>query len=349
MAIKTRYTDEELARYARELAAKYSVVGAASKLIVRHQLDQDIRILNTIGRDFGAIQRAKANLPLTGEWLVENFYLIDEQAQFIKKNFPASFYRYLPQIKTAPVRDLPRIQVILADFLEYTDGKCDALLLEGFLKAYQEIQPLTMGELWAVPLLVRIAVIHKLRLIFQEISQVTIPQRQSILWVKRIVPFITSLPNAVKTVLIKIEELLDLANPAVLVQLAREFRNVEDAGPYLRWLESRAAAQGLSLEALIEADNGRQIQFRVTVGHLLASLHEMNHTFWEDSFEELSLVEKTLRQDPAGVYPEMDFASRDIFRHQIEKLARRWKITEQIDCRAIIGPGRSGNPANRDR
>ena len=332
----TRYTDEELSRYGRKLAAEHPAVGTSTKIKARQQLMKDIRILTSICLDFCSIQQAKANLPLTGEWLVENNYLIDEQAQFVKQNFPAAFYRHLPKIKSARFFGLPRIQAILINFLEYTDGKCDSNLLVGFLKAYQEIQPLTMGELWAVPLLVRVAIIHRLRLIFEEISQVTMPRRQVIIWVKQIAPLIANLPNTINTVLIKIEHLLDLANPAVLIQLAREFRDSDDSGTYLRWLESRASAQNLSLDALVEADNGRQIQYRVTVGHLLASLHEMNHIFWEDSFEELSLVEKILRQDPAVIYPEMDFASRDAFRHQLEKNSRRWKIQEQVIAEQLL-------------
>ncbi|HBE79995.1 MAG TPA: glycosyl transferase family 36, partial [Firmicutes bacterium] len=334
--MNNRYADEELCQYARKLAEERLVAGTSAKITARHQLDKDIRILNSICLDFCSIQQVKGNLPLTGEWLVENNYLIDEQAQFVKQNFPAAFYRRLPETKSAPFRGLPRIQGILTNFLEHTGGKCDTNLLVGFLKAYQEIQPLTMGELWAVPLLVRVAIIHQLRLIFEEISRVTMPRRQVILWVKQIAPLIASLPNTVNTVLIKIEHGLDLANPAVLVQLAREFRDSDDSGPYLRWLETRAAAQNLSLETLVTADNGRQIQYRVTVGHLLAGLHEMNHIFWEESFEELSLVEAIMRRDPAAIYPEMDFASRDVFRHKVEKLSRNWKVPEQVIANKVL-------------
>ena len=336
MPIDTRYTDEELSQYGRKLALEPLLAGASPRIRARQQLSKDIRIINSICRDYCSIRQAKSNLPLTGEWLVENNYLIDEHAQVVKKNFPESFYRRLPKMKSARFGGLTWIQAILTNFLEYTDGKCDSNLLAGFLKAYQEIQPLTLGELWAVPLLVKVVIIHRLRVIFEEISREIMPRRQVIIWVKQIAPLIASLPNTVNLVLIKIEHLLDLANPAVLVQLAREFRNSDDSGPYLRWLESRAAAQGLSLENLVEADKGRQIQYRVTVGHLLASLHEMNHIFWEDSFEELSLVESILSRDPAGIYPEMDFASRDLFRHKIEKLSRSWKISEQVIAEELL-------------
>ncbi len=339
----TGFTNDELSNIAHNLAAEHRVTGTSIKLPVKHLLNRDIRILTAICLKFCALQQARADIPIPGEWLVENNYLIEGQAQFVKQNFPAEFYRHLPVLKSGPSRGLYRIQAVLIHFLNHTDGKFELDQLLRFIKAYQEIHPLTMGELWAVPLMIRVAIIHQLRVIFEAISQATLPKRQAALWVKQIAPLLRVLPDTMNTILIKIEHLLDLTDPVVLTQLAREFRNSDDSGRYLRWLETRSAVQNLSLETLITEDNQRQIQYRITVGHLLSSLHQINHLLWEDSFEELSLVEQALRRDPAGIYPEMDFASRDAYRHQIEKLARRWNIPEPILAERVLALAAANN------
>jgi cyclic beta-1,2-glucan synthetase len=322
-----------LADYAVQLATVHQsftkLSGKGSSLL--RQMAADLRTLNRIGHMYQIDLKSEITLPPAGEWLVDNLYLINEQAQFILCNFPAAYHRTLPVLSAGPQQNQRRIYALLRSLVEYCDGRCTTALLTEFLQAYQKTLPLTMGELWAVPLMLRVAIINKLAQIFTEVEAFTLPKQQADVWLNEINPLLRGMKDsiqAVQAVVQTAERHLDLANPKVIVHLARQIRNQINYAPLLRWLEARSTAQNLSLGALIQDEQAQQAQYRVSAGDLISSLRELARTNWNRYFEELSLVEAVLQLDPAGVYPLMDFESRDRMRHTLEALARRMRRTE---------------------
>ncbi len=320
---------DELYKYAQDLAQEHLATGTCIRGIPpKHQLNRDVRVLNSICQGYRISLKNKTTIPSAGEWLVDNLYLINEQAQFVGRNLSGSHSRRLPVLKNGPNRGAQRIYIVVLGLLEHTSGRSDPKLLEDFLWQYQKVLPLTMGELWAIPVVLRIALINKLRCLFEEINQNVLSKQQANIILKRITPLLSDASRVVQNVITTAEKHLDLTNPSVLIHLARQFREFIESTPLLRWLEVRTASQNLSLAQLIEAEHIRQAEYRVAAGQLISSLQDISHAIWEIHFEEISLVEQILRQDPAQVYAEMDFPSRDLVRHTLEKLAERWKIPE---------------------
>lgn len=327
----------ELYNYARELALQHQTIGTSRKATLKGKLNDEVRKLNHFYDEYRSDLKSKLNIPSAGEWLIDNLYLINEQAAFVCRNFPASYYSRLPVLTSGPARGTRRIYAIIIALLDYSGGHCDLKSLVSFLEAYQEVQPLTMGELWAVPLLLRAAIINKLCRIFEEINQQALPKSQIKIFVKDVIPFLkVNLSEKIHYIISRIEKKLDLTNPLVLVHLTHYLREHIESLPLLRWLEARTATQNLSLPRLVEQESAKQAQYRVTVGQLFTSLHEITSTIWEHYFEELSLVEKYLRQDPAEVYPKMDFASRDYTRHILEKIAKSWRLPEVAIAQQVL-------------
>ncbi|MDI6870912.1 MAG: glucoamylase family protein [Bacillota bacterium] len=323
-------TVEDLYQAARDLAMRQAIRYARRLAFpLQRQLRQDVRSLNAAAAAFEAASRAGEQIPPAAEWLVDNAYMVAEQAQFILRHFPAGYYRRLPVIAEGPDRGLPRVHAIVLALLDETGGRCDPEVLVGYLRAYQEVRPLTMGELWAVPLFLRVAIVNKLGQVFAEITRHDAEKQQADAWLRRIDPYLVEGREAARDAVATAEEHVNLHNPAVLVHLARRLREYETTPALaLRWLETWAVAHNLSLSQLIEDEHGRQARHRVIVEHLFTSLREVTHLSWENHFEELSLVEQILRRDPARVYAEMDFDSRDQVRHLVERLARRWGKSE---------------------
>lgn len=319
-----------LKKFAQNLAEQHKTfkITKGNTLIKRH-FKKNVQCLNKICLKYRISVQAKANIPSAGEWLIDNLYLINEQAQFMFRNLPETYCRRLPVFGNGPLKGMPRIYAVILGLLEHTDGKSDANLLEDYLWEYQTIVPLTMGELWAVPLVLRIAIIHNLKLLFEEINRYFIPKRQANLLLKKIMPVLSDVSKAVQSIIVAVEKHLDLTNPTVLVHLARQFRDYIESTPLLRWLEARTAVHSLSLTELLEEEQTRQTKHRVAVGQLITSIREISHTVWEFHFEAISLVEQTFRRDPARIYPDMDFNSRDMMRHTLEDLSKRLKIPEQ--------------------
>jgi cyclic beta-1,2-glucan synthetase len=320
---------EELYQCAHDLALQHQTAGTRTGGVSpKHQLNQDVRILNSICQGYRISLKNKTTIPSAGEWLVDNLYLINEQAQFVGCNLPWRHCRRLPVLKNGPNHGAKRIYIIVLKLLEHTGGQADPKVLEDFLYEYQKIIPLTMGEIWAIPVVLRIAIVNNLRHLFEEINRKIVPKHQAHIILKRITPLLSDVSKVVQSAITAAEKHLDLTNPTVLIHLARQFREFIESTPLLQWLEARTATQNLSLAQLIEAEHRRQAEHRVAAGQLISSLREISHTIWEIHFEEISLVEQILSRDPARVYSEMDFASRDLVRHTLEKLAERWGIAE---------------------
>lgn len=334
--------------YARELALQHQSIGISRRATLKRQLNNEVKKLNCFYEEYRADLKAKLNIPSAGEWLIDNLYLINEQAAFVCRNFPASYYARLPVLTSGSMRGTRRIYAIIIALLDYSGGRCDLKSLVKFLEAYQEVQPLTMGELWAVPLLLRAAIINKLCRIFEEINGQALPKSQIKVFTKYVIPFLKiNVSDKIHHIISGIEKKLDLTNPLVLVHLTHYLREHIESLPLLRWLEARTATQKISLPRLVEQESAKQAQYRVTVGQLFTSLHEITSTIWEHYFEELSLVEKYLRQDPAGVYPKMDFTSRDYMRHILEKIAKSWHLPEVAIAKQVLSLASKAN-ANKE-
>ncbi|MCL6589638.1 MAG: glycosyl transferase family 36 [Firmicutes bacterium] len=335
---------DELTRHAQNLARQHQKVCASAKITLRGQIKDDIRVLERITQEYRGFARKKWHIPLAGEWLIDNFYLINEQAQFVLRNLPSGYYRRLPALAEGPCRGKRRIYAVIQGILDYSGARPDLKTLLKYLEAYQEVQPLTIGELWAVPLFLRAAIINKLRRIFEEINQELLSRRQTDIWDQRVTPLLNNVSNKIHTIINTIERHLDLSNPSVLVHLARQFQEFLDSSPLMHWLEARTAAENLSLSQLVEIDHHKQAGYRATVGQLISALREITHTIWEEYFEDLSRAEQILRQDPAEVYPEMDFASRDYMRHTLEKLSKLWNIPEWEIAGKVISLAKAARP-----
>jgi cellobiose phosphorylase len=293
--------------------------------------------LSTQAAGFQAAAQAGQQIPPAAEWLVDNAYMVAEQAQFILRHFPVGYYRRLPVIAQGPERGRPRVHSIVLALLQQTGGRCEPEVLVGYLRAYQEIRPLTMGELWAVPLLLRVAIVNRLSQVFTELTRHDDERRRADAWLSRLAPSLAEGGEVARDAISTAEQHVNLHNPAVLIHLARRLREYETTPTLaLRWLETWAVAHDLSLSRLVEDDHSRQARYRVTVEHLFTSLREIAHLSWGEYFEELSLVEQILRRDPAKVYAATDFESRDQVRHLIETLARRFGKSEIAVAEAAL-------------
>ena len=320
---------DELLEYARQLAKEQRLITFSRKVMLKRQVKKDLRKLNAIHRNYLLKATDKAKIPLAGEWLLDNQYLLHEQYQYIQKNLPLSSFRRLPVLTSGQMKGYRRIYSILYALLKLTRGSSDPEVLVSFLWAYQQVQALTISELWAVPLMLRLVIYHQLRELFVEVNTHQIPVQQEIIWNKKIAPLLKEETQQLNAAILNVEKYMDLSRPSVLLFLEHKFRRSADLNPLLHWLEARATAQNFSLAQLKKDEQDNQAHYRMIAGNLFTGLQEINRICWDEHFEELSLVEQTLRQDPARIYPKMDFESRDLMRRELELSAREWRLPEK--------------------
>ena len=108
-----------------------------------------------------AINEGRAITP-AAEWLVDNYHLVEKQIRELRSDLPPGYYRQLPKLASGPFVGYPRVFGVTWAFVAHTDSHFDSEMLVRYVTAYQEVQPLTIGELWAVSITLRIVLVENL-------------------------------------------------------------------------------------------------------------------------------------------------------------------------------------------
>jgi cyclic beta-1,2-glucan synthetase len=267
----------------------------------------------------GAIREERAITP-AAEWLVDNFHVVDEQLREIRDDLPPGFYRELPKLAEGPLAGYPRVYGIAWAFVAHTDSRFDPELLRRFVQAYQRVQPLTIGELWAVAITLRVVLVENLRRLAERIVIGRAARQEADALADELLGVgddAVVRPTAKGLARLEGKRLVT----AFAVQLVQRLREQDRAAtPALLWLDQRLEAQGTTSEDIVRVEHQRQAAMNVTVRNVILSMSLMSALDWTEFFESVSLVDETLRAAPN--YAAMDFTTRDAYRHAIEELSR---------------------------
>ncbi len=194
-----------------------------------------------------------------------------------------------------------------------------------------------MGELWALPIMLRIGLIENLRRIC---TRIAIGRRHQDLaddWAERMIDAVENRPTDLVLVLADMIR----ANPPLSGAFVTELvRHLQGQSPHFAfangWLEQRLTGIGTTIERLVLAEGQEQATDQVSMSNSIASLRFLGSYDWRDFVEEQSVVEQVLRSDPSGHYPKMDFTTRDQYRHAVEQISRHSRFTEVEIARLCI-------------
>jgi hypothetical protein len=221
--------------------------------------------------------------------------------------------------------------------IAHVDGRVDAASLNGFIASYQSVEPLKLGELWALPLMLRLALIENLRRVAVRIASARCDRDLASNWAERMVNVVERKPTDLILVLADMARASPPLSGAFLAELTRHLQGQNPNFAFANsWLEHRLADQGLTTEHLVRAEGQAQAADQVSIGNSINSLRFVNAYDWRQFVGEHSLVEQTLAGDPAGIYAQMDFATRDRYRHAVEGIARRSRFTEYDVARKAV-------------
>ncbi len=283
--------------------------------------------------------KASDTLPITpaGEWLLDNFYLIEEQILTATAHLPKGYSRELPQLAGGPSGGLPRVYDLALSAISHSDGRLDLEALERFVNAYQTITPLALGELWAIPIMLRLALLENLRRVAARISADRQHSTEADHWAAQMLDTAEHDPKNLIVVIADMARSHPPMSSAFVAELARRLRG---HGPALAlglsWIEQRLAESSLTIEQMVSAWNQQQAADQVSISNSIGSLRFLGATNWQLFVEAMSHVEKLLRQDLGGVYGTMDFATRDRYRHVVDRLAKASQHSELAIARAAL-------------
>ncbi|MCX5772069.1 MAG: cyclic beta 1-2 glucan synthetase [Candidatus Hydrogenedentes bacterium] len=332
------YSVNQLEHHANALAGLHVLATGVAPDRLISRLEENERILiRTYDLLTGAVTKNRRIVP-AAEWLLDNFYLIEEQIRTARRHFPPSYSKGLPRLAKGPAAGSPRVYSIAMELISHVDGGVDATSLNAFITSYQAVEPLTLGELWAIPIMLRLGLIENLRRVAVRLSASLRDRGLATDWAERMVSVVEQNPSDLILVLADMARADPPLSSAFLAELTRHLQGQSPHFAFaLSWLEHRVSEQGLKIAHLVKMESQAQAADQASISNTIASLRLLSLTDWREFVEGQSIVEQTLRGEPSGMYPNMDFATRDLYRHAVEEVAKRGRRSENEVARKAIG------------
>jgi cellobiose phosphorylase len=337
------FSADQMEQYGVRLASAHQVApGRAPEQLLSRLAANEGVLIETCDRLTAAIA-AKQRITPAGEWLLDNLYLIEEQIRTARRHLPKGYSRELPVLAAGASAGLPRVYDVALETIAHGDGRLDPESLSRFVAAYQTVTPLRLGELWAIPIMVRLALIENLRRVAVGVAIGRMDRDLAVAWASQLTEIARQDPKGVILVIADMAR----SNPPMTTPFVSEFaRRLQGHGPALSlpltWIEQQLAESGLSIEHLVRSGTRQQAADQVSVSNSIGSLRRLGTMDWRAFVETMSLVERTLRSDPGAAYTGMDFATRDRYRHAVEEVAKASGLGEDAVAHQAIGLARAG-------
>jgi cyclic beta-1,2-glucan synthetase len=278
--------------------------------------------------------RRKEAFGADAEWLLDNFYIVSDALNEIGTDLPSGYNNLLPKITHGPLAGYPRVYALALDLIAHSDSCLDETHINHYVESFQKVAPLTIGELWAIPIMFRLVLVDNMRRLAQHIWRVRADRILAKQWAARKLP--SPRAHAAGSE-IKFPEPEDSWSHSFIVQLLDLLHDPEAAAPGgVEWLEYCLECRGLSTDEVMRRERQRQAANQVSIGNCVTSLRLLAVLDWAEFFEKNSQVEAILRSDPAQVYAHQDFPTRDRYRKTVEKLARGSRYTESAVARQAV-------------
>jgi cyclic beta-1,2-glucan synthetase len=333
---------ERLEERAKSLAARFNVGasrGRAKRLAPR--LRENARVLRAAYAALAGDVHAGQFITPPAEWLLDHFHLINTEIRAVRHHLPRRYYRELPRLEQREWAGYARVYAMALELIRHSDSRLDKDQLTRFMNSYQSVAPLTIGELWAWPSILKIALIENLRRLAEEV----LASRASRIAADQ---FMTVCESNTSRCMLPPDP--DTSFIVRLLQRMREYGTqvsaMHDA------IEEHLRGRNLTVEDAIRSEYQHQAATQVSIANALTSLRLVSTLNWSDYFESVSLVEQVLQRDPPGAYGAMDFLSRDRVRQAVEELAAptgeaqvALALKAVDSARQVVDSGGTGSPA----
>ncbi|MDZ4191513.1 MAG: glucoamylase family protein [Pseudomonas sp.] len=331
------FSAEQMANHGVELAHQHRLSQYTTSDALLERLTENARVLASSCQAMTVATLSSQRATPAAEWLLDNFYLIEEQIRTAQKHLPRGYCRELPGLSHGPSSTLPRVYDIALETISHGDGRVDSESLGRFITAYQSITALSLGELWAVPIMLRLALIENLRRVAARVMASWNDRNLANHWADRLSE---TAERDAKSIVLAVADMARSPLPmtsSFVAELARRLQGQNTALILpLTWIEQTLAESNLNIERLVQLDAQSQAAEQVSISNSINSLRMLSATDWRKFVERMSGVEQVLREDPAGIYARMDFATRDHYRHAVERLSRACQHDETGVARAAL-------------
>ena len=294
------FSVSQLERHARTIAGWHELARAPGHddWLLARLGDNEAALRGAYALITDAVQRGRQITP-AAEWFIDNYHLIEEQIRTARRHLPRAYNRELPRLANGPAPGTPRVYHIALELISHAHGRVDSDGLRAFVASYQEIEPLRLGELWAIPIMLRLALLENLRRVVAAVTDGRRDREAAAHWVEKMLASAAVSPTHVVVVLAELLEANPPLTNSFVAELASRLQAQGSALAFpMAWLEQRLAESGQTLEHVFEVATQSQAADQVSIGNSIGSLRLLGATDWRDFVEAMSVVERTLRADP---------------------------------------------------
>lgn len=264
------------------------------------------------------------------EWLLDNAHVVEDQLREVEVDLPRGYLRELPRVAHGALREHPRVYALCVDYLCHTDARVEPGALAVYVEGYQSVRPLTIGELWAVPIMLRLGLLMIVARVATLSAEDAAHTRA-----RRVAAEIAADPARVAEALRALPK--REVTEAFVVDLWHAIRQYDvDPSAVADFVAERAKHFGASVEDLSRRQHLRRAEDQLTIANCVTSMRTLSAYDWSAFFERVSRVEALLRRDPDDVYARSDRATRDRCRHAVERIARHGERSEGDVARAAL-------------
>ncbi len=323
------FSKEQMEQHALHLASIHSISYEHSTEKLLKRLADNETILFHVNELLQRSIQEKKPISPAGEWLLDNFYLIEEEIRTGKRYLPKGYSKGLPKLNNGPLEGFPRVYDIAIEIISHSDGHVDIYSLSNFIAAYQKINHLTLGELWAIPIMIRLALLENLSRMAARIAVDRMDSTLAHQWAIKMLETAEKTPKNLVLIIADMARSNPPLGSAFVAEFARklQWKGAELTLP-LSWVEQNLSGNTNTISAMVLEENQKQAADQVSVSNSINSLRYQSKMDWREFVEAMSVVDQTLRKDVNGVYSKMDFHTRDHYRHRVERIAKASPLSE---------------------
>nr|WP_307889973.1 hypothetical protein [Clostridium botulinum] len=327
---------QDLEQFAEDISEFHSIVSNRKcRKLVLESLDKSYeRIMNNYKYIVSLDEDINMTVP-AGEWLLDNIYLIEKEYKDIKKNMPSSHYVKLPVINKGIMKCYPRVYHLALVIIHNFHGNMDKDFIIKFINEYQKNNILTSSEVWALPIMLRIALIQKISIITEEITYIQRERKRGEELADKIIKNYND-GDLEKT----IDELKDNGINISPYFMETFINIINDNGikeeKLNLFIQEQLEIKEKNIDNIINLGYRKQSKQQIIMGNCINGLRDIEAINWKNIFQNVSVIEEILKEDPLKVYNDMDFPSKDFYRNRIERLSRKLKLPESYIAKKSI-------------
>jgi cyclic beta-1,2-glucan synthetase len=324
------FSNDQMERHARALAERHEVDPIPGKDLLLPRLAENEEILLRANELLTEAVASNLRIAPASEWLLDNLCKIEEQIRLARRHLPKNYSKELPHLLKGPLAGYPRVYDLAWELILHTDGRVDAESLKRFVDAYQIVTLLNLRELWAVAIMLRLALIENLRRISLSIVKGRTDRNLAGYWADQVILTAETDPKSMIVVVADLARSDPPMSSAFVAEFVRrlEGQSLALALP-LTWIDQRLSEMGKTIGQMVQQEIQQEAADKVSIGNSIRSFRFLESTDWRTFVEGTSAVERALHMDSADVYSQMDFATRDRYRHTVERIARLSLLSEE--------------------